>query len=306
VDTLLDEKAYLADFNAALDANEAQLDWLMGRNDWDQLMLVAQSTDQASHMFFDEAAVSMRAGGAGAIDASHPLVGVYQRVDRIVGKLAAAAAARKCRLVVMSDHGFAPYRRAVNLNTFLARKGWLALQDRTRWDPPEAGAVLSGFVWGNVDWFNTRAYAIGLGGIYLNVAGREKEGIVKQNGEYEFIQSRLITALLEWRDPKTGQPVFANVYRAQDIYEGPHAGSGPDLVLGFNEGYRVSSASAVGGIPQEPITDNTGHWLADHCGIDAPLIPGICFTNFSVDWPGQVAIGSLAARIWPQAGTVAS
>src|SRR5205823_5562599 len=137
----------------------------------------------------DAAAVAMRDGNL--VDAGHPLVGVYQRADRIVGKVAAAAEARGCRLVVMSDHGFAPYHRSVNLNTFLAHQGWLALRDRKRWDPPDAAAVLGAEPWSNVDWFNTRAYAVGLGGIYLNVAGREAGGIVKRDGEYEILQDKL-------------------------------------------------------------------------------------------------------------------
>ena len=185
------------------------------------------------------------------------------------------------------------------MSKFLATLNRLALRDRGRWDAPNADAVLGADPWTNVDWFNTRAYAIGLSGVYLNVAGREGQGIVQPGGAYDFLREKLAATLRGWCDPSTARPVLANVYRAQDIYDGPHAGNGPDLVLGFNEGYRVSSASAVGGIPEESILDNAGHWVADHCGIDAPLIPGICLTNFKTGWPDLSPIETLAGRIWP-------
>jgi predicted AlkP superfamily phosphohydrolase/phosphomutase len=297
VDRVLEGPAYLTDLWATLDGNEAQFGWLLDRGDWEHLMFVVQATDQASHLFFDDAAVAMRDGAP--VDAAHPLVRTYERADAIVGRAAAVAAARDCRLIVMSDHGFSRYRRAVNVNTFLAQSGWLALGDRGRWGAPNADAVLGAEPWWNVDWFNTRAYAIGLSGVYLNVTGREAQGIVQPGGEYEFLREKLAAALRAWCDPSTARPVLANVHRARDIYDGPHTGNAPDLVLGFNEGYRVSSASAVGGIPEESIVDNAGHWVADHCGIDAPLIPGICLTNFETGWPDLSAIEMLAGRIWP-------
>ncbi|MGE5612539.1 MAG: alkaline phosphatase family protein [Bacillota bacterium] len=123
-DGVLDEEAYLADVRAALEWNEAQLEWGLQRAVWDELMLVVQATDQVQHLFFDDAAVAMRKGGK--VDEGHPLVEVYRRMDRMVGRVLNQAKSEGWRVVVMSDHGFAPYRRAANLNTWLAKRGWLA------------------------------------------------------------------------------------------------------------------------------------------------------------------------------------
>ena len=297
-DRLIDHHAYLQDVHHALDLNTAQLLSQLHRNDWDNLMIVIQATDQAHHMLFDAPAAAMQSGSP--VIPSHPLLSVYQHMDAIVGQVLSAIKNTNTRLVVMSDHGFAPFRRAVNVNTFLAQKGYLALKDKSRWDSPDASAVLASEPWSNVDWFNTRAYALGLAGVYLNVANREPAGIVKYPDEYEFLQDRLAAALMEWTDPQTSQPIFAAIHRRQDIYTGPHAPSAPDLILAYNEGYRTSSPSAVGGIPQHAITDNTTPWLADHCGTHPPLIPGLCLTSFPNTFPSPLPIHLLPSLLWPQ------
>lgn len=294
---VLDEAAYLAEAHQTLATNEAQLLSELERDEWDQFMFVVQASDQMSHMCLDDAAETMRKGGI--VDSSHAMVKLYQRLDDLVGRVADQARVANARLIVMSDHGFARFRRSINLNTWLAQRGYLALTDRDHWDDPSAQSVLGGEVWSNVDWFNTRAFALGLGGIYLNVAEREPHGIVKRAGEYEFLQRRLIHDLKAWRDPATEEPVFANVYRRQDIYEGRYVEHAPDLILGLREGYRVSSSTVVGGIPEGVIHDNRSPWRADHCGVDAVLIPGICLTNFANDWPQRIPIAALARGIWP-------
>lgn len=297
VNGLLSESAYLTDAKAVIDLNETLLDMQLRRNDWNHLMLVVQATDQISHVFFDDTLVAMQTGGD--IDDDHPLVQIYRRADELVGRVQKAASADGCRLVVMSDHGFAPFRRAINLNTWLAQRGWLALKDRDRRDGIGVEDILDGEAFSNVDWFNTRAYALGLAGIYLNVAGREPKGIVKAAGEYEFIQNRLIADLRQLADPQTDQPVFAQIYRRQDIYTGPYVEAAPDLILGLNPGFRVSSSTVVGGIPEGVVVPNTSRWQGDHCGVDASLIPGICLTNFSNTWPQSIPIEAMAVQIWP-------
>ncbi len=297
-DGVLDEAAYLVDATTAIDGNEALLHTQLSRDDWDHLTLVVQATDQVSHMFWDDEVVAVQRGEKRA-DPEHPLVMVYRRADQIVQRVADEARTLKTRLVVLSDHGFAPFRQAVNLNTWLARRGWLALKDRDARDGASADKILASTPWANVDWFNTRAYAMGLAGIYLNVVGREPDGIVKPQGEYEFLQNRLIRDLLDWTDPATGRPVFANVYRRQDIYDGPYVDAAPDLIFGLHEGYRVSSATVVGGIPEGEMTPNASHWCGDHCGVDAGLIPGILLANFNTSWPARTPIAQLADHLWP-------
>ncbi|MCY2951095.1 MAG: alkaline phosphatase family protein [Planctomycetota bacterium] len=291
--SILDDSTYLADVQAALDSNLAQLNSQLNRTDWHNLMLVIQATDQAHHMFFDAQADAARLGSP--LPPTHPLLSIYQRMDQFIAHLLPIAQSNNYRLIIMSDHGFSPFRRAVNLNTFLARKGYLALKNKSLWDDP----TTSPDPWSNVDWSNSRAYALGLAGLYLNVAGREPQGIVKRPDEYDFLLDKLSTTLLDWRDPTTNQPILNNVYRSHDIYSGPHAHLAPDLILGLREGYRISSPSTLGLIPEQELTNNPSHWQADHCGIDSPLIPGICLTNFPINSPTPIPIHTLPLLLWP-------
>ncbi len=292
--SILSDSAYLADVHAALDSNLAMLNSQLHRSDWHNLMLVIQTTDQAHHMFFDPAAHAARQGAP--LPTNHPLLSIYQRIDRFIAHLLPIAQSNNHRLVILSDHGFSPFTRAVNLNSFLALKGYLALKDKSARDDP----TTSPQPWSNVDWSNTRAYALGLAGLYLNVAGREPLGIVKRPDEYEFLLDKLATSLLDWRDPLTNAPILNNVYRSQSIYSGTHAHLAPDLVLGFREGYRISSHSALGLITHDQLAPNTSHWQADHCGIDSPLIPGICLTNFKTHFPSPLPIHLLPSLLWPE------
>lgn|GEM_PF-6034850 len=298
LDGVLDRQAYLEDVLRVINDNENLFTSQVSRRDWDNLMLVVQATDQASHIFFDDQIDAFIERGE-VPTTDHPLLLVYKRMDEFVGRAQATAQELNAKLVVMSDHGFSRYRRSLHLNTWLARNGWLALKDRQQWDDDQADNILAGPVWANVDWRNTRAYALGLGGIYLNVVGREPEGIVKRDGEYEFLQDRLIGQLGDWADSDTGQPIFHKIYRQQDIYAGPCVARAPDLVIGLNPGYRVSSATVVGGIPEQEIADNDSPWCADHCGIDASFIPGICITNFQTDWSPRILISDIPSHLWP-------
>jgi predicted AlkP superfamily phosphohydrolase/phosphomutase len=301
VDGVLDDAAYLGDLEDALTANQRQLDSVLLRQDWDNLMMVVQATDQAQHVFFDEGAESARSGGP--VDHRHPLAMLYARVDQMADHVRRSLDPRD-RLVIISDHGFAPYRKSVNVNSWLAAKGWLALRDGARRDGDSARDVLRSGPWGNVDWFNTRAYGLGLAGVRLNVAGREPQGIVRAGDEYEYLQNKLTAAFRAWRDRDTGSPVLRDVHRRQDIYEGQFLEDAPDIVLGMNLGYRVSSASAVGGVCPDSISINRSRWNGDHCGVDARLVPGICLTTFKNGWPTSVSIETLASRIWPDLPTV--
>jgi predicted AlkP superfamily phosphohydrolase/phosphomutase len=172
-------------------------------------------------------------------------------------------------LLVMSDHGFAPYRKRVNLNTWLYEQGYLVLKK-----PGEIGRHP---LFGNVRWRRTRAYALGINGIYLNLRGREAKGAVPPRMRKELLEE-ISGKLLELRDPETGEPVVARVYRSSEIYHGPYRENAPDLVVGFYRGYRVSDESALGQLSREVIEPNGSKWSGDHC-MAAEEVPGILVTN---------------------------
>jgi len=171
--------------------------------------------------------------------------------------------------IVLSDHGFKPFKRGINLNVWLKQNGYLNLESGVK----ETGDFLSG-----VDWEKTKAYAIGLAGIYINVKGREKHGIVNPGEEYQEVKKELIKKLSGLKDPQSGEVAITEMFDAEQIYNGPYTNNGPDLISGYNVGYRISWDGATGIINEVLFEDNTKPWSGDHC-IDPRLVPGVIFSN---------------------------
>ena len=191
-------------------------------------------------------------------------------MDDLVGRTIAAAG-DDTALFVMSDHGFKPFRRGVNLNTWLYQHGFLAVKGQG-----PTGADM----FGDVDWSRTRAYAVGFGGIYLNLEGREAQGIVKP-AEVEALKREIsdgLRALVD--DVEEAQPV-RQVYDARQVYSGPYVGDAPDLIVGFRPGHRVGWSSVTGGISDDVIEDNTRYWSGDH-NFNPPDVPGMLFSNRAI------------------------
>ncbi len=188
------------------------------------------------------------------------LVRTYQQVDRDIGTVLDGM--HDATIIVMSDHGFAAFDRAVNLNTWLWREGFLTLDD-----PRNAGA---GEMLAHVDWRRTKAYAIGLNAVYINQAGREKNGIVHAGAERDTVVAELAQRLREFRDPESGRAVVKNVSRVGNA----SSRFAPDLIIGYARGYRASWETALGAIPLDVLVDNTDAWIGDHC-IAASEVPGV-------------------------------
>jgi len=197
------------------------------------------------------------------------LLEIYRAMDVAVGE-ALDKAGKDGTLLVLSDHGFSTFRRAVHLNAWLLREGFLALDD-----PQNAG---EGEALAHVDWSRTQAYAIGLNGLYLNLAGRERAGIVPSGPESEAVLDRLSAGLRGFRDPVSGEPVVATVYDPRQVYRGASLEQAPDLIVGYRPGYRASWQTALGAVPRSLVDDNTEAWIGDHC-IAAEFVPGVLFSN---------------------------
>jgi predicted AlkP superfamily phosphohydrolase/phosphomutase len=194
---------------------------------------------------------------------------LYAGLDAIVGETS-----RQLRptdlLVVMSDHGFASWRRAFNLNTWLRDNGYLAVRDAS------AQGDAAGLA--NIDWRKTRAYGLGLNGLYVNLEGREAAGIVEPSGRAALV-SEIAGKLLATIDPQTGVPAVTKVYRREEAYA--LAGLediAPDLIVGYAKGTRSSDESAIGAVAADVFADNTMAWSGDHC-MDAAAVPGILLTS---------------------------
>jgi predicted AlkP superfamily phosphohydrolase/phosphomutase len=136
-----------------------------------------------------------------------------------------------------------------------------------------------GQFWPNVDWAKTSAYSLGLGQIYVNLIGRELKGAVRPGEEYGQVKRRIQEKLRVLRDPDTDESVVVDVYDRDDIYHGPFFENAPDLVVGFEPGYRVSWQTCLGGMPPGNVVDNPEKWSGDHCSVDPHRIPGILFVN---------------------------
>jgi len=173
-------------------------------------------------------------------------------------------------IIVMSDHGFAPYYRSFHLNRWLYDNGYLSLRPGVQ---PEDVSYLSG-----IDWRNTMAYAIGINGLYLNLRGREQRGIVNQGEDREMLLEELVAALEAVVDPKNGERAIKYVYRTDEIYHGPHLKDAPDLSVGYYRGYRGSNESALGEVPAIVFEDNMLKWSGDHC-MAADEVPGIIISS---------------------------
>jgi predicted AlkP superfamily phosphohydrolase/phosphomutase len=243
-------------------------------DEWEEgfLFFYFSSSDQVTHMVwrcFDETHPGYDPYAPAAH--RHVVEHVYARLDSALGA-ALEVAGPDTPVIVMSDHGFAPFHRAINLNTWLYEMGYLALVDP---DDRETDILR------NVDWENTLAYAFGLNGLYVNRAGRERYGVVQSGEEYDQLLDELEAQLLEIQDPETGEHVISRVYRARDVYHGPYVDDAPDIQVGYARGYRSSNESALGGFPEELIVDNMKKWSGDHC-MATEEVPGIIATNLDL------------------------
>jgi predicted AlkP superfamily phosphohydrolase/phosphomutase len=194
----------------------------------------------------------------------------YRQADEILAQ-SLAKVDKDTVVLVMSDHGFRPFYRGFNLNTWLRDSGYHRLINEFKKEEMEMGFP-------STDWSKTRAYGIGLNGLYINERGRESAGIVAAGGEKDALVREIAAKLEAYRDPQTGDPVVQKAYVAKDIYSGPHVDEAPDLVVGFAPGYRISWKSPQGCIPARVMETNTAKWSGDHMGA-AENLPGIVLTN---------------------------
>jgi predicted AlkP superfamily phosphohydrolase/phosphomutase len=193
----------------------------------------------------------------------------YARFDSVMGHVMERVG-DDATIIALSDHGFTSFRRAVNLNTWLYWNDYIALRDDFREESEE--------FFENVDWSGTKAYALGLNCLYINEIGREGEGIVAPGPEKENLLDELKRKLLAIQDPETGEHMIAQVYKASECYSGECVKEAPDLVIGYNAGYRASWETALGKITRSLVNDNAKKWSGDHC-MAREVVPGVLFAS---------------------------
>lgn len=281
----LPEESFMADVRNYVESYRAMMHEFL-KSDEPLFVDVYSFTDRVGHMFWHH------------FDTAHPLhdpakaakgqaimLEAYQLMDSIVGDVMKTLDENK-RLFVISDHGFQPFRRSVNYNTWLAKNGLLASE---LGDPDDLmkledlfGPQAKGRFWPHVDWSKTKAYAFGLGGIYINLKGRENFGSVEPGEEYEQVRRQIIEGMQDYVDPETGErPVF-KVYTREESYVGYDPDEMPDLRAANSSGYRCSWQSSLCAIPPEIINMNAKRWSGDHCSYEPSITKGIFFSSQKV------------------------
>lgn len=274
----IDDEPFMEDVRFTEDKREEICLDRLENSGSDFLIMVFQATDRIMHMFRH------------AVDEQHPMhsietaaygrdriLEIYQRFDTFVGKVMERMD-KDTTLLILSDHGFRSYRTAVNLNTWLVEHGYMTLRQNTSDSMKLSDLFDQGTFWPNVDWKHTRAYAIGLGKIYINLRGRESRGIVEQGREYEDLRDEIINKLMTLTDP-AGNPVLRKVYKKDHVYSGEYVDDAGDLIMGFHDGFRVSWQTALGGIPRTILEENKKKWSGDHCSYDPEITKGVLFIN---------------------------
>lgn len=193
---------------------------------------------------------------------------LYQRMDALVGRVLDHAGP-DAFVLILSDHGFKSSRRAFNLNAWLHEQGYLALV---------SGSTVSEDRFRQVDWQRTRAYGLGFNSLYLNLAGRERHGIVQPGEEAGALLAELREKLGGITDPANGQAAVREIFDTREVYSGPYRENAPDLIIGYAAGYRAAWESVNGAVMGEVFLDNTRPWSGDHC-LDPREVPGVLFAN---------------------------
>jgi len=288
---VLDDKEYLQQAQTVLAEHRRIFDVEFSKFRKGVFFFYFSSLDLNSHMFWRlmdpkhpeyDASLAAQYGSA--------IADFYQQIDQVLGEVLPKLDDHTT-LLVLSDHGFAPYNRSFNLNTWLLNNGYVALKP---------GAVDNGEAFATVDWSRTRAYGLGLNGLYLNLRGREREGIVEPGPQADALLDEIKAKLLAVRDPRNNDSAITRIDKARDAYQGPYAKTGPDLLIGYNRGYRAGWQTILGNFPADIFEDNTNPWSGDHC-MDYTLVPGVLLSNKSI--PAKTpALTDIAPTIFAEFG----
>ncbi len=286
---VLDDEAFLHQCNEADAERERMFFDALEKVRRGMVACVFDGPDRIQHMFWRY------------IDENHPARDLYQgrlctdaigqmyrRMDDLVGRTMKECDDDDTVLMVISDHGFSPFRRGIDLNAWLEKNGYLVLKDGVRGDRYLRG----------VDWSKTRAFCLGLAGLWLNVKGREAEGIVDPS-EAGDLRDEICGKLTGLVDEEKGEPAISRAFNTRRIYSGPYTDDAPDIVVGYHRGYRVSWEAAIGQTTDNVFHDNTRAWSGDHC-IDPKLVPGVMFCNRQIetDQPRLMDIGATVLEMF--------
>jgi len=266
---IFSDDEFLVQSKSVLDERLEAFDYLLNRFNEGLFFFYFSSIDQNSHMLLR------------TMNPSHPLYDpnaspqvknavpdMYKAMDNVLGKTLAKMDNRST-LFILSDHGFSPFTREFNLSTWLVENGFTAVTDKNRYH--------KSIFFDYVDWQRTKAYVIGINSIYINLHGREMHGSVLPS-ERDKIVAEIIHKLRKVKDPQTGKRVIVDAYDTNEIYSGPQLNLAPDIVIGYDKGYRISDYSVLGKFPKEIFSNRNDKWSSDHC-MHPDIVPGVFLCN---------------------------
>ena len=284
----IDEDVFLEDVEFTVAKFEEMLLERLERSDeWDVLIHYFEFTDRVQHMmwrYFDtehpmyDAEAAARYGGS--------ILDAYKRMDGIVGRVMEASPPGT-NLFVVSDHGFQSFRWGMNYNTWLVENGYMTLIGQDTEGKNLDDLFGQGEFFTNVDWSRTKAYSLGLGQMYVNLAGREAEGIVQPGEEYRALVAELKEKLEGFVDPATGLNPVAHVFTRDEAYGTYDPELIPDMIVSNSAGYRVGWQDSLGAVSGQVIEINDRAWSGDHCSVYPPLVNGILFSNLPLAPSGE-------------------
>ncbi len=275
----IDEPTFLDDVTHTVQQYRKMMDGLLAEKDVRLYVQVYEFTDRVAHVmwrFLDTTHPAYDAEKAAKFARS--VERNYIQMDEIVGD-AQKELGPEDLLVVCSDHGFSSWRRSINYNTWLVRKGLLVLSGGEEKMADLEQLFSQGEFWPNVDWSRTKAYSMGLGEIYVNLRGREAQGIVEPGAEYEALRKEIRDGLMALVDEATGRHPVERVYTREEAYGSFDPDVIPDIFVGNSEGYRVSWQASLGVVTPDLYEDNRQVWSGDHCSLDPDVVPGILLSS---------------------------
>lgn len=336
-------QSFLEDIASTMGGRERLLEEGLSRKDeWEIYFQIFYSTDRVQHMLYRESdpdhpahdpaeATEIVTAFGREFPLSDSVRQMYMQADRITGalldRIESGELGPDVLLLVVSDHGFTSFRRQVNLNNLLWDLGYLKTKDDIA--PGDIVAGGSGRPRNNllafVDWSRTQAYSYGLGNVFVNLVGREPQGIVDP-ADYDALVASMQRDLLGAVDPATGQPFVTSAHSREELYSGPWWKEGPatfksrgevvqgkdgrftehdgfaDIFLGYRPTYRVSWGNTMGGLDASAVTDNTNRWSGDHVSVDPSHVRGILFSNRPLSEPAQPGLIDIAPTLLARYG----
>jgi predicted AlkP superfamily phosphohydrolase/phosphomutase len=225
-----------------------------------------------------------------------PLETLYKDMDKVLG-WTLERMDKDAFLIVMSDHGFAPWEKSFQVNTWLLENGYIKLKPDVDQEEVEYFRDKATFDYA-VDWSRTTAYGFGINGVYINLMGRERYGAVSPVEKKELVDE-IVLKLSEYVDQETGEKPILDAEKSREVFKGDELEVAPDIILGFKRPFRGGDESALGKFPLDIITINESSWSGDHC-IATREVPGVILTNRKISKkdPALIDVGPTILSIF--------